>query len=185
MQIGIKNNVAVWFSIKFLLLFLLFYYFNIMFFGLTQPGGNYNAFLDYHLNYITWLRWGLLHISATVLKAFGFTAIVNDTELLAAGHGKIRLIYTCLGLGIMSFFAAFVLTYPKKWKARLIFLVTGLLGIQVLNIIRLMLLALYWNRSKARIIDHHVLFDVSIYIIISVVLYYWINNKATNPDAKN
>ncbi|AMR31808.1 hypothetical protein A0256_10440 [Mucilaginibacter sp. PAMC 26640] len=185
MQIAIKNNVAIWFSIRFLGLFLLCYYFNIMFFGITQPGHNYVAFLDQHLNYIDWLRWGLLHLSATLLRAFGFTVIVSKTELLVAGHGIIQLIYTCLGLGVMSFFTAFVLTYPKKLKAKLLFLFGGLLGIQLLNVIRLMLLALYWDRSKARIIDHHVLFDVMIYLVIIVTLYYWINNKRSNPDAKN
>jgi exosortase/archaeosortase family protein len=185
LQVGIKNNIALWFSIKFIVLFLSFYYFNILFFGLTSPGNSYSAFLDDHLNYIDWLRWILLHTSCAILNLFGFTCITSANQLLVAGHGVIDLIYTCLGLGVMSFFAAFVIAYPKKIKAKLLFLTAGLLSIQILNIIRLMLLALYWNKNRARIIDHHVIFDVIIYIVIIVALYKWVNNKATNPHAAN
>lgn len=156
-----------------------------MYFGLTGPGNHYSEFLDQHLNYISWLRRGLLHISAAILNALGFTAISNNNQLLVSGHGIIQMIYTCLGLGVMSFFAAFVITFPKKFKAKLVFLLAGLLGIQILNVIRLVLLVLYWDRSKARIIDHHILFDIFIYVVIIVTLYHWVNNKATNPDAKN
>ncbi|MEO7214181.1 hypothetical protein [Mucilaginibacter sp.] len=185
MQIGIKNNIALWFSIKFVVLFLAFYYFNILYFGLTSPGNNYSTFLDQHLNYIDWLRSGLLSISCALLNLMGFTAIVGENQLLVTGHTIIELIYTCLGLGVMSFFAAFVIAYPKKLKPKLLFLFSGLFCIQLLNIIRLMLLALYWNRSKSRIIDHHIIFDVIIYILIIIALYKWVNNKATNPDAAN
>jgi exosortase/archaeosortase family protein len=110
---------------------------------------------------------------------------VGNNQLLVVGRGIIDLIYTCLGLGVMSFFAAFVIAYPKKLKPKLIFLIAGLFGIQVLNIIRLMLLALYWNKSRNRIIDHHIIFDVIIYIVIIFALYKWVNNKATNTDAAN
>jgi exosortase/archaeosortase family protein len=173
------------FSIKFLVLFLLFYYFNIMFFGLTSPGNNYNAFLDEHLNYVAWLRWGLLHTSSFILNHIGFISIVSTTELLVVSHNKIQLIYSCLGLGVMSFFAAFVIAYPKKLKPKLWFLLAGLLGIQALNILRLMVLALYWNRSRARIVDHHLIFDVFIYIVIVIALFRWVNNTSTNQNAAN
>ena len=180
-----KDNVAVCFGVSFLVLFLLFYYFNIYFFGVTQAGNHYLPVLDDHFNYIRWLREGLLAASSLLLKAFGFTSIHNGYELLVVGHQRIVLVYSCLGLGVMSFFAAFVITYPKKWKAKLAFLLAGLLSIQILNICRLVLLALYWDRTKARIIDHHVIFDVLIYIFISASLYLWVNNKASNPDVKN
>ena len=54
------NSPIVRFVISFLGLFLLFYYFNIAFFSLTTPGGRYNPLLAEHLNYIHWLRQGLL-----------------------------------------------------------------------------------------------------------------------------
>lgn len=180
-----KDNVAVRFGVSFLVLFLLFYYFNIYFFGATQPGNHYFPVLAEHFNYIKVLREGLLAATGFLIKALGFISIHNGYELLVVGHQRIVLIYSCLGLGVMSFFAAFVITYPKKLKSKIVFLLTGLLSIQILNICRLALLALYWDRTKARIIDHHVIFDVLIYIFISASLYLWVNHKASNPDVAN
>ncbi|MBK0378186.1 hypothetical protein I5M19_02650 [Mucilaginibacter sp. SD-g] len=181
----LNQNIAIKFAITFIGLFLIFYYFNVYFFGLTSVGNHYNSFLDQHLNYISWLRWLLLNTSAGILNFIGFAAIVNKYELLVSGHGAIRLIYTCLGLGVMSFFVAFVIAYPKKLKSKLIFLITGLLTIQLLNIIRLMLIALYWNRDRERVIDHHTIFNLFIYIIIAVALYFWVNSKSNSPHASN
>src|ERR1700749_1702083 len=129
------------FVVMFLALFAVFYYFNIYFFGITMPGNHYNAFLDENLNYIRLLRHVLLQSSAYIINWFGFTTITNDYQLLVAGNGIIRLVYSCLGLGVMSFFSAFVLAYPKPRKAKLLFLLAGAIGIELLNILRFVLLA--------------------------------------------
>lgn len=175
------------FIFKFLALFLMFYYFNILFFGITNPGKHYYPFLANHLNYIQGLRWLLLSISAQVLSWFGFSAIHNGTELLVAGKGAIVLVYSCLGLGLMSFFAAFVIAYPKKTKQKVVFLITGILAIQFLNILRFVLLALFWNKNSSRIVDHHTVFNIILYIIIMASLYFWVkqNDKRSNKHAQN
>jgi exosortase/archaeosortase family protein len=117
----------------------------------------------------------------------GFATITNQYELLVAGRGIIVLIYSCLGLGVISFFTAFVLAYPVKFRSKITFLIGGILGIEVLNIIRFVLLALFWNRNKNRIIDHHTIFNIIVYIIIAITLYFWVkrNDILINKDAAN
>lgn len=175
------------FILIFAVLFPAFYYFNIFYFGITSPGNHYNAFLADYLNYIKGLRWLLLKSSAQILTWLGFSAITNNYELLVAGKGVIQLVYSCLGLGIISFFAAFVLAYPVKLRSKLVFLISGIICIEVLNILRFVLLSLFWNKDDNRIIDHHTIFNIIIYIIIAVTLYFWIkrNDVLINTDAKN
>jgi len=189
---GIKKSVdngasPVKFVLVFIALFAAFYYFNILFFGVTLPGNHYSAFLANYLNYIRGLRWCLLQSSVRVLGWFGFTAITNDFELLVPGHATIQLVYSCLGLGVMSFFTAFVLAYPVKLKSKIIFLVCGLLGIQVLNVARFVLLALFWSRTESRVIDHHTIFNIIVYLLIAITLYFWVkrSDKAINHNAEN
>jgi len=185
-----KNNEPVRFTIIFLILFFIFYYFNIAFFGITSEGRYYSAFLADHVNYIDWLRWLLLKCSAGILSGLGYTVITSKYQLLVIGIGSIRLIYTCLGFGVMSFFAAFVLAYPKPRKPKLIFLFAGLFAIQLLNVIRFVLLSLFWDRQSQRIIDHHTIFNIIIYIIIVISLYFWVRsnniykNNAANRSLK-
>ncbi|HZX57867.1 MAG TPA: hypothetical protein VFE54_04050 [Mucilaginibacter sp.] len=175
------------FIMIFLSLFVAFYYFNILFFGLTSQGNHYNAFLDQNLNYIRILRHLLLAATGHILNWLGYTAITSDTELLVSGHGTIQLVYSCLGLGVMSFFTAFVIAYPKKLKTKLIFLVSGLFVIQILNIARFVLLALFWRHTRGIILDHHTIFNIIIYIIIAVSLYFWVKHDDHSPasHAKN
>lgn len=176
-----KPNNPLKFAAWFVGLFIVFYYGNIFFFGLSSPGKIYSPFFAEHLNYIKALRWVLLKGSAFILNNVGYTAITNDYDLLVAGHGSIRLVYTCLGLGVLSFFSAFVLAYPKPAKDKIRFLLTGILAIQILNIIRLMLLALFWTRKNNEVVDHHTIFNIIIYIIIAITLYFWVKaDKAPN-----
>ncbi|ASU36774.1 exosortase Y [Mucilaginibacter xinganensis] len=175
------------FVITFLVLFAAFYYFNIFIFGITAPGNHYSAFIADHLNYIRWLRLALLRGSVAVLSWFGFTAITNEYELLVAGKGVIVLVYSCLGLGLISFFSAFVLAYPAKLKSKLIFIICGILGIEALNILRFVLLSLFWGKNQNRIVDHHTIFNLIMYVLIAVTLYFWVkhNDALTNGDEAN
>ena len=175
------------FIIVFLVLFAAFYYFNILFFGITSPGKSYSPFLDHYLNYIRLLRYLLLLASSFIINQLGFTSIINDYQLLVAGRGTIDIVYTCLGLGVMSFFAAFVIAYPKNIKAKLTFLAFGLIIIQLLNILRFVVLALFWDKKPGKIIDHHAIFNVIIYIIIAISIYFWIrhDDQPTTNRAKN
>lgn len=170
----LKNKHSpIRFAIVFVVLFVCFYYFNIMYLGITTPGNYYTAFLADHLNYVQWLRTLLLQCSKQILVWMGFTTIINNIDLLVVGHNIIELAYSCLGFGVMSFLAAFVIAYPKPLKHKIIFFIAGVLTFQVLNVIRFILLALYWQSKETKIIDHHTIFNIIIYVIILISLYFW------------
>lgn len=172
-----RSGSPLKFIIGFVLLFPLFYYFNIWFFSITSPGArHYNAFITTHFNYISGLRELLLSSSARVLGWFGFPSIYDEYHLLVAGHGYLQLVYSCLGLGVVSFFAAFVLSYPAKLKPKIILLICGVIGIEILNIARFVLLGLFWDKKNNQIVDHHTIFNITIYIIIAITLYFWVKH---------
>ena len=172
------KNEPLRFILSFIILFPLFYYFNLFFFSITaSKGHHYNVFLDSHLNYIRGLRWLLLQSSAQILNWLGFAAITNEYDLLVAGHGTLKLIYSCLGLGVISFFAAFVISYPKTLKSKVIFLITGILVIEFLNTVRFVVLAILLNKQHTMILDHHTVFNIIIYLVIAISLYFWVKQK--------
>ncbi|MGZ3757838.1 MAG: exosortase Y [Mucilaginibacter sp.] len=168
-----QQNSPFRFAVLFAVLFLVFYYFNILFFRETTPGQNYIPFLAEKLNYIQGLRHILLYCTANLLKLLGYSTIYNNYELLVAGHGSIQVVYSCLGLGLLSFLTAFIIAYPKSLRSKVVAFFVGIIGIEILNIIRFMILALYGNNST---IDHHTIFNIIIYVIVSLGLYFWIKN---------
>lgn len=182
-----EQNNPIRFAIVFVVMFVIFYYFNVFYFSLTTPTSqHYNSFLDQHFNYIQVLRWMLLSGTALLLKCLGYSAIFNNYDLLVAGHGTIQVVYACLGLGVLSFFTAFIIAYPKPLKSKLIALITGAIVIEFLNIIRFAILALYGSNVN-QLIDHHTLFNIIMYIIICAGLYIWIKQDmdVTTKDETN
>jgi exosortase/archaeosortase family protein len=183
-----KKGSPLRFVFLFIVLFVLFYYFNILFFSMTEPySRHYVPWLANHFNYISALRTGLLKSSEHILTWLGYTSLSNEYDLMLVGHGVLKLVYSCLGLGVISFFAAFVIAYPRKWKSKIIFLISGIIGIQLLNIARFVLLALFWNKQHVRIIDHHTIFNIFIYLAIALTLYFWVksDNVLNDTDAAN
>ena len=81
----LKSN-AIKFLVTFIVLFAMFYYFNIGFFSLTSPQSkNYNSFLAENFNYISLLRHILLGSTSLLLKCLGFASVTNEYELRIAG----------------------------------------------------------------------------------------------------
>ncbi len=179
-----KQKPGLYFAGLFLFLFLLLYGFNLLFIGITSPGNYYSPWLDQHLNYIRSFRHLLLNISARILRSSGFTVYTDDITLLVKSRGGIRLVYSCLGFGVMSFFAAFVIAWPKRTQKKLLFLICGLLLIQVLNVLRFILIALYYKSYPKSIIDHHDLFNIILYLILLGGIYWWVNLREVNSSLK-
>ncbi|MVN20614.1 exosortase Y [Mucilaginibacter arboris] len=177
-----SQKPAIKFAFHFLFLFAIFYGSNLFYNGLMQPGGNYNAFLSQHFNYIQWLRNFLLDSSSAGLQLFGYQTKINSYSLMAVGYNKINLAYDCLGLGVMSFLTAFALTFPTKIKSRIQLWIGCIIGFQLLNILRFMLLALYWKGEEMDRINHHTVFNGIIYVLIALTLYFFIE-KSTIKEA--
>jgi exosortase/archaeosortase family protein len=178
----LPDKTAFRFAIKFIFLFALFYSFNLFYNGLMQPGGFYNAFLAQHFNYIQWLRHFLLQSSTTGLELLGYTTKTNNYSLLVVGHAQINLAYDCLGFGVMSFITAFFITYPAETSTKLKLWLVCTDGFQLLNILRFMLIALFYKGEGISRIDHHAVFNILIYVLLTLTIYLFIE-KSTVKEA--
>ncbi len=183
---GLKNlwaNPQLRFIGLFLCLSGFFYIFNTAYIGITAKGGAYIPFLDKYLNYIRWWRDFDIELSATILRWLGYTVITNDYQLKVVGLAGFKLVYTCLGYGIMGVFAAFVLAFPKPFKQKIGFLLFGLLLIQALNIARFVLISIFWTgKDFLWGIDHHNFFNTIVYAILIVTVFFWIKRSERNTQ---
>ncbi|WP_026898968.1 exosortase Y [Daejeonella oryzae] len=181
------DNPSFRFVFLFTVFFVLFYYFNIFFMGITAPGNYYSPFLDEHLNYIRALRTFLIWASALILKSLNYTIYTSEYTLHAYGIGGINVVYSCLGFGVMSFFTAFIIAWPgKSFQNKIIFLIGGIIGIQVLNIARFILITLFWRSSSLPFkLDHHTLFNWVLYIILLGSIFIWTNTYQNQRKSLN
>jgi len=188
----IKNlfkNEGFLFIVKFLCLFTLFYYFNLFFISITSKVDNgFYVFLKQNLDYIDWLRYSILHSSEAFSRLIGIKCHVQnafeirlDTKALG-----LLMVYQCLGYGIMSFWAAFVIANSTTLLKKIYWLLIGWVVIWVINCLRVtvLLAALQNNWPISKYVDHHTMFNIVAYGFILLLIFIYIKfenvkNKAT------
>jgi exosortase/archaeosortase family protein len=178
LPVGQLKYAELKFPILFPALFCLIYFLNLAFIGITNPGGYYNHFIDQNLNYINWWRNFNITTVAMMLKSIGYDVYSDEYRLHVHGRAGFVMVYSCLGYGILSMFCSFVIIHPNRLKRKLTFLISGILVFQFLNIVRLLLIALYWKASTDWFyLNTHELFNYSIYTILALSTYFWLNQK--------
>lgn len=156
--------------------FCIAYFGTIAWIGLAAPGNYYSAFIDNHLDYITWLRNSLLHGSKFALSLFGHTAHIPDEYSLQIVNGKaVHIGYDCIGYGVMSFWLAFIVANKGTWVRKLFWIFGGTIIIWLINIVRIsmMLVALNKNKSLPFGLNNHTFFNILAYIAIFIMIFIY------------
>ncbi len=190
-QIKVAKKQADKKAIKFVVaLFILYIFFsqgNLLMNSVMSPGGRfYNAYIAQHFDYIQGLKTALIKPAVWIIKLFGFYAIHNEMDVMVVNGPYLRINYSCLGLGVMSFLAAFVLAFPASWKSTFKMLVIGMVSIYILNICRIAGLGLlfgYFQSQRNYFEYHHEIFNIIVYLIIFAMLYIWV--KKSTKEVKS
>lgn len=179
------------FLLKFGAFFAVFYYLNMYFVDLTLPGEKHSAFFTEHLNYIYWITGSIMHTANIMTQSVGIdTHVVNTRYLVVPGGHSLFMNWQCVGLGIFSFWAAFILANKMNWKRKIIWGIGGLLGIWFLNCCRtaLLMIALEnnwkeWKQSwtHGRTLDHHDLFNYGCYVLILGLIWFFYKRYKNSP----
>ena len=185
---GISKYFDLSFFGKFLVLLLGLYYFNIFYLGITSPNGRvYSAYLEEHLNYISWISASILHVSDLIVWFFGIDAHVENFQDLKSSSGAwVSVWLPCLGLGIISFWIAFVISHRGSWKRKLLWSIGGVMLIWFINCWRIAFLLLALDRQwyLDTYVDHHTLFNIIAYSAIGMLVYMYSksNTKAVGKS---
>jgi len=178
------NKKAIKFVVALFILYILFSQGNLFMNSMMTPGSRfYNPFISEHLNYVQGLKSALIVPAVWIIKAFGFYAIHNEMDVMVVSGPYLRVNYSCLGLGVMSFLAAFVLAFPASWKSTLKMLAIGLVAIYILNILRIAGLGVllgFFKSQRNNFTYHHEVFNIIVYICVFTMLYFWIK-KSSKP----
>jgi exosortase/archaeosortase family protein len=181
----LADRKAIKFIIALFVLYILFSQGNLFMNSvMSEDGRYYNAFIAQHFDYIQGLKTALIKPAVWIIKLFGFYAIHNQMDVMVVNGPYLRINYSCLGLGVMSFLAAFVLAFPASWKSTIKMLVIGLITIYILNVCRIAGLGLLFGffQSQRNYFEyHHEIFNVIVYIIIFIMLYIWIRRNTKTP----
>jgi exosortase/archaeosortase family protein len=168
------------FFIRFILLFVPLYYFHIGFLAITDPNNYYSAFIDNNFNYLKWVTNSINSTASLITHFFGINSGVEGKLIFVQGGARVLLEFACLGVGITSFWVAFIVAHNAPWKSTLYWCLGGIIAIWFLNCwrIAILVIAIQNKWEGNRFFDHHDVFNLVSYIIISLFIYmYYKRNK--------
>ena len=163
-----EHNPGLFFLVRLIGLFLVLFYSTEFIIAITAPGGSfYSPLADRFFDLDQWFSDFLRGAGGVLVNLTGYSTEVTGNRLVIADTSAVIMGYTCLGFGVLSTWVALILAYPDrkqnqlKWK----FLLGGIAGIILLNILRIALLAVIWHQlpNSAREVDHHLIFNLVVY----------------------
>ncbi len=185
MKMSRQNRQLVAYTAKFLGFFAILFYGTEAVIGLSAPGNNYSAFVDRYLDFITPFRNFLLNASIGLLSLFGVEAGSREDILFWKGGQALRMSYSCIGYGVISFWVAFILANPGPPKKKATWILAGAFLLCFINILRVSLLLVAINRGWPIPFgwDHHTWFNIVCYAVIFGMIYRF-DKKTKSTGAK-
>ena len=185
----ILNKRFFLYIIKFGIIFCILYFGTLAVIGLSTPESYYSPFVAKYLDYVGLLRSSLINASKSLLSLFNFNTLITDKYTLISHHGGIRMVYSCIGYGVMSFWAAFVLANKGSWIKKLKWLLAGWLAIWIINVLRISILVIAINKRWEMPLgwDHHTWFNIAAYLLIFILIYFYdrsskiLHTKSNSP----
>ncbi|MBS1773982.1 MAG: archaeosortase/exosortase family protein [Bacteroidetes bacterium] len=179
----IHENIIAVFIAKFSVLFTVSYAFDYAMTGITVPGGYYNEWIDNHFNYVAFLRTLILKSAGFVVHHFGFDYTIDQYHLRIPNVSTVKMVFSCIGTGILCFWWAFVLSFPQPAKSKARYLLVGTLVIVLLNILRVAGLVMIRsvNSMKHTKIDHHLIFNIVVYVLIFLMIVRIVDKLDKKP----
>ena len=150
--------------------------------GLASEGGYYSKFVHDHLDYVSWIRVTYIKGVGLISSLFGYATIVEPGFLIRVINGRgVIIAYDCVGYGVMSFWAAFVLSQRALFTKKMLWLITGLMSLWCINLWRIALFMIAINKGWGMPlgIDHHTWFNILAYSFILLMIYYFDKSQHT------
>jgi len=131
-------------------------------------------------HFIHYTLFTLIESSVWMLNALGYGAeVVNMREIdLYDTVFNIHIRNWCLGVDMMFSFTALIIAFPGSWKDRFWFIPLGLIGIQLINVARIVGLCLSMILVKnADFVDHHDAFNILAVLFIFLMFTRWVRRN--------
>ena len=175
-----QQKQFIYYVLKFIGAFCIVYFGTKAIIGLTVPGGYYNEFVKQYIDYPALLRNSLLNGTKLLVAAFGFDTYMRDPFRLAFVNGKgIHLVYACLGIGLFSFWIAFVFANKGIFLKKAIWIIAGCLLIWIINVIRISVVLIGTNKNwKVPLtLEHHTFYNIIVYSFIFLMIWMFFRSE--------
>jgi exosortase family protein XrtF len=123
-----------------------------------------------------------IRMSTAILETFGYRVFTGEERLIGIdGTGGLWIGDNCDGLFLFAVFTGFIVAYPGSWKHKLWYIPVGIVILQLLNVCRVVGLAILDTKSRAWTeFNHTYTFNLLIYGCIFLMWMHWVNRYSSN-----
>ncbi len=116
-------------------------------------------------------------ISKWMLELMNYTVFTGVERVIGVdGTGGLWIGDNCNGIALFALFAGFIIAYKGRVKFKIIYIIIGILSIELLNIFRIVALAILDTHSRAWTeFNHTYTFNIIIYGYIFMLWMTWAN----------
>lgn len=124
-------------------------------------------------------------ISRTMLEWLGYeTEMIGDRTMRIQGTPGLFIGDSCNGISLFALFSIFIVAFPGKIISKIIFIPVGIAVIHLLNIFRVVILAIIETYSYSWTeFNHTYTFTIIIYGCIFLMWLFWINKYSAVKKA--
>ncbi len=119
-------------------------------------------------------------ISKWILELMNYTVFTGVERVIGVdGTGGLWIGDNCNGIALFALFAGFIIAYRGKIKNKIIFIILGILSLELLNVFRVTGLAILDTHSRTWTeFNHTYTFNIIIYAYIFMLWMMWVNKFA-------
>lgn len=161
---------------RFVAVFAGFYLvFSIVYYFYLQAGWSNHLYPDpvtAHVSFQTQELLKLIGFNASTVNSSYDPSVIMSID----NQAVYRVIEGCNALSVMILFTAFIVAFAQGWKKTMVFIMGGLLFIYVVNLVRLVLLAMVYKDYESHAdFAHEIIFPAVIYGAVVLLWIYWIS----------
>ena len=151
----------------------------------------YEFYLEPHTHLNRWIIDKIVRHSESLMSFFGVESAEFDDgqyrkRLGVMGSTGVTIGAPCNGLVLFALFVIFVLAFPGRWKHKLWFLPVGIIGIHVMNCLRVIALAVIFDYNPDWLeFNHDYTFTIVVYSFVFLLWYIYVNRLGILPANKN
>lgn len=118
-----------------------------------------------------------INVSKFFLESMGYVVFTGTERVIGVdGTGGLWIGDNCNGMSLFGLFSGFIIAFPGIWWKKIFFILIGVFLIELLNIFRVICLAILDTHSRAWTeFNHTYTFTIIIYGVIFLMWMVWVN----------
>jgi exosortase family protein XrtF len=127
-----------------------------------------------------------LSLSQNILELLGYVVFTDGLRLIGIeGTSGLWIGDSCNAITLCALFSGFIIAYPGNTKRKILFCLAGITSIFLLNVLRVVILAIVdtYSRSLTEF-NHNYTFMIVFYGFIFFLWYLWVNKYSQNQQEK-